>query len=368
MGIADFDKKYTDKGITQKLRDIKERGIILDSGLFGFNIAHGIGGVRTGAVMRVMGPPGVGKSSVTYRLLASGLAQGMSGFVCDMEGGVNPAILADTLEDAGLDPDDPNLPLRIISPVGNETEWGDKNYPTIERIVPLIETWIDDKNISPNGAVVIIDSVDGLAADAMIGSKVDDATVALISRRLKNWLRLYHYKIVQSKSLVIFVHQRSANITPMARDKEAFTGGNAVDHWSKVNLRLKDIGQEMVGGEQVGRKVKGIITKSKQGLPWRTFEYVIRFDVGPDNYTAVFEAAKKLGIIKTKGAWVEVPNIDNLVQGKDAVRDIWVNDHESFRCIEKLVMDQIGNNVDIVAPAAEGEDREQEEFNTTDDE
>lgn len=351
--IEDFDSKHGKT--TQMFSDIKPNPTLLDSGLFGFNVAHGIGGIKSGCVMRIMGPPHVGKSSISYRIVADALTKGMSAFILDMEGGFNPHVFEDTLADRGLDANDKSLPVRFISPLSESMEWGDDNYPTIERVIPMIESWIDSKIISPKGAVIVFDSVDGIASDRMIGSKVDDATIALVAKRLKQWLRMYHFKIVQSNSLVIFVHQASANISPMARDTETFTGGRALEYWSKLDLRLKDIGQDKEGDEVVGRKVRGFIKKSKQGVPWRTFEYSIRYDVGPDNYLAVFEAAKKLKII-TGTTWFTVPGMEDKIQGKEALRSYWMENPKDFYYIQELVLQS--GQVDAIAPKVE----EQEEF------
>lgn len=367
MNLKEFDKIYGEKkGMTRTLGSAMHREILLDSGIFGLNIAHGIGGIKTGSVMQIMGPPGVGKSSIAYRLIADGLQKGMSALVVDTEGGYNEEILMDTLEDYGVDPLDPDIHFRYATATnyrdakmkgGSVVQDSSKPVMTIEQIVPMIEEWIVSSEISPNGAVVVIDSLDFMMTDSQVGTTIDTATVALIARRMKDFLKKFIGTIRGTGSMIIFIHQVTSKIDPHARDTETFTGGNALKHASHFSLRLKDIGQEVAGDELVGRKIRGTIIKSKQGSCWRAFDYVIRHDCGPDNIGAVFEAAKTLNIIKVSGSWVTVPGSESPIQGKEAVRKYWMQNPDKLRYVENLVLDALKTeNIDEVAPKVDEEE------------
>lgn len=362
MNLAEHDEKYGKVGLTRKLGTMKTKSILIDSGLFGLNVAHGIGGLKTGSIVQLMGPPGLGKSSIAYRLVANGLMNGMSALIIDTEAGMNEPILMDTLEDYGVDPDDPDLPLRYATAtdfsemkhdkLGNVSSDDKRPVLTLERMIPMIQNWIESKDISPNGAVVVIDSLDFVIPESTVGSKVDDATVALMARRMKAWLRMYSGTIRGTGSMLVIVHQVSSKVDPKAHDQETFSGGNGIKHASHFALRLKDIGQEKVGDEIVGRRVKAMITKSKQGLAWRTFEYVIRYDVGPDNIGAVFDTALKLGVITGKG-WYEIPGVPDKIQGKEGVREYWMEHPENLRSVEKFVLDSLSSRSDVIAEIAQ---------------
>lgn len=372
MDLKDHDEKYGQQGLSRQLGSAYYKSILLDSGVFGLNIAHGIGGIKTGSVVQLMGPPGLGKSSIAYRLVANGMAAGMSGFIVDTEGGINEPILMDTLEDYGVDLTRPDLPLRFATATNlQDVKWKDgkpvqdnkKPILTLERIVPMIEDWVCSTKISPNGAVVVIDSLDFLLSDVMIGSTVDTATVALIARRMKFWLKSFVGTIRGSGSMLVFIHQVSSKIDPAAHDTETFTGGNALRHAAHFALRLKDIGQEKVGEDVVGRRVRAFITKSKQGLPYRTFEYVIRYDVGPDNIGAVFDYSKRLKLITGDGAWVTVPSSTGpqKINGKEKVRQYWMDNPAELRFMQDLVFQKVQGNLAEVAPAMSDEERVQYE-------
>jgi recombination protein RecA len=156
---------------------------------------------------------------------------------------------------------------------------------------------------------------------------------------MKQWLRMFSGTIKRTGSLVIFVHQVSSKIDAYAKDTETFMGGNALQHASHLDLRLKYMGQELEGNELVGRKVKAIINKSKQGNAFRTFQYVIRSDCGPDNVGAVYDAALQLKIIKASGSWVTIPGIEKPIQGKNNVRQFWLDNPSEFRHVEKMVLE-----------------------------
>ncbi len=372
MNLTEHDEKYGKKGLSRRLGSGYYNSVLLSSGVFGLDLAHGIGGIKTGSVVQLMGPPGLGKSSIAYRMVANGMKAGMSAFIIDTEGGFNEAILMDTLEDYGIDVNDPNLPFRYSlatslrglkrDKTGSFLQSDSKPVLTIERAVPMIEDWIISEEISPKGAIVVIDSLDFMLSDSMVGSKVDDMTVAIIARRMKLWLKTFIGTIRATGSMLIFVHQVSSKIDPHAKDTETFTGGNALRHAAHFALRLKDIGQELVGDEVVGRNVKAIITKSKQGLAWRTFSYTIRYDCGPDNIGAVFEAAVKLKIIKKSGAWFTLPDMPEAFQGKDSVRQFWLANPTSLRYTESLVLGEASAHAAELTPEAGADERLDDEI------
>jgi len=371
MDLKEHDDKYGKKGLSRQLGGGSYQSILLDSGVFGLNIAHGIGGIKTGSVVQLIGPPGLGKSSIAYRLVANGMKAGMSGFIVDTEGGFNEPILMDTLEDYGVDLTNPNLPLRYATATnlrdvkwvkGKPSQSAEKPIMTLERIIPMIEDWVISEDISPKGAVVVFDSLDFMLSDVMVGSTVDTATVALIARRMKHWLRSFIGTIRGTGSMVIIIHQVSSKIDPAAKDTETFTGGNALRHAAHFALRLKDIGQEKPGEEVLGRQVRAFITKSKQGLPYRTFEYVIRYDVGPDNIGAVFDYAKRLKVIQGD-SWVSVPTTTGIqkINGKEQVRQFWMSNPAELRHAESLVYQQVQTNLNEVAPSMSAEERAENE-------
>ena len=362
MDIKEFDSKYGDKGYSfAKPISVppSSKSILLDSGSLGLNIAHGTGGIKTGGLIRIMGQPGLGKSSLSARIMASGLAKGMSAMVIDTEGGINLNIIKDTLEDYGLDPDG-DLPFRYVE-ASNMREVNKTSKPimTFQRAIPMIEEWIVSKEISPNGAVVVIDSLDFLVPEQIVGGDVDQASVAVVARMMKNWLRKFMGTIRGTGSLIIVVSQVSSKIDAYAIDTETFSGGNALKHASSLDIRLKDVGQVAVQKELTGRKVKGMITKSKQGRPWRTFEYEIRGDVGPDRYLETVDIATALGIIEGK-TWAVIPATHNgsvKMNGREAIRKYFMEYPEEREFVETLIYDKLkgGDDTNIAPPMPEEE-------------
>src|SRR5260221_8183059 len=107
MTLDDFNDKYGDKGLgfIKPLSQFSKERKLIDSGSLTLNIAHGIGGIKTGCVIRIMGDAATGKTSLSLRIMSSCLSQGMSALYIDAEASLNEGILRDTLEDYGLDSD-----------------------------------------------------------------------------------------------------------------------------------------------------------------------------------------------------------------------------------------------------------------------
>lgn len=376
MDLNEFDAKYGSSGqnfahtVQAAYERLSQRRKLLSSGLITLDLAHGIGGIYTGALIRIMGSEGTGKSSLSYRILADGMSQGMSGLIIDTEGKLNLPILESSLIAQGLPGGDMTVgqsafPLRIITAPNMREVTKSKPFMTAERMFPVIEEWVKSDEISPDGAVVIIDSLDFLTTEDQVSKAVEANTVALIARQMKNWLRRFMGTVRGTGSLIIVISQVSANIHPAARDQEVFSGGNGVKHASSFSLRLKDIGQMLEGNELVGRKVQATITKSSQGRAWRRFEYVVRWDTGPDNYSAIIELAKRLGVLADK-IWMNIPlpgGGTQKVQGAGAARQFLIERPDVYHLVENLVLQAAqGASVAESVPEAEQVDVETDEL------
>lgn len=356
--MDDFVRQYGDEGLglVKPLKDIQKERILLDAGSFTLNISHGIGGVYTGSLIRLMGDAGVGKTSLACRIAASGISNGMRVLYIDAEAGLNEDILRDTLEDYEIDPDGENSPLIASASNLKEFKKGKRPVLTLQQVFPMAEKIILD---APKGAIVIFDSLDFIATDQSIEDPFTQMP-AIVARQMKAWLRRFSGTIKGTGSLVIVISQNSSTINSQSYDPTSFYGGNALKYASSLDIRLKDVGQELNGKELVGRKVKGVITKSKQGLSWRAFGYTIRYDTGPDRVSEVIEVGKQVGVIKGS-TWLEYPMPDNSLkktQGSENLRSILMADPELRIYLEKLILEQIkGNTI-----AQEVPDEEKQEY------
>lgn len=369
MSLEDFDKKYSDGlKFSYKLGQYKSRRYLLSTGILPLDLATGVGGVFTGGSIELMGQFGTGKSSISYNLMADGIRQGMNAMLIDSEGSLNEDIFLDVLEDHGVVVDSlKDIPFRHIPPSAlgdlpvkdGVSVQGSKNPAlTLERAVPMIHDFID-KSVSPNGAIIVVDSLDFILTDDIIGSTVDTPTVAVVARRMKHFLKGITGDLFKYGHLIVFVHQVSSKIDAHAIDTETFTGGNALKFHSSCSIRFKKIGQEKVGNEVVGENVRFFILKNKRGLSYKTGEYVIRSGIGPDDIGAVFEIAAKLGIIKKRGAWVTTPDGQNH-NGKEALRKYWDANRTELEYIRGLILDK-ARGIDISESMTDQEKSELDE-------
>lgn len=362
LSLEDFIKTYGDKkGFVRKITEPLGPSIFLSSGVIPLDLAHGIGpegGFRTGSIVRIMGAPGTGKSSMTYRMVANALLNGMSALIVDTEAKLNQPVLYSTLDSYGIDPNNPPMPL-LYATQSNLREGGEKF--TLEEVLPMANEWMKSSVISPNGALIVIDSVDSLAAAAQMEKELHEATVAITPKTLKNWTRIYKGTVVGTGSMWIFVHQAMANISPMAYEKEIFGGGYGIAHAADVEIVLKKIGKISVGSgddrEQLGDKIQFKIVKTAQGGNRHAVAVSqLRNDVGFDDAMDLITLGSlpASGVIKGT-TWLTFPKEDGSegrANGKEQLRELMYNDPELMKFLRGKIIESLRN----VQPEIEEDD------------
>lgn len=346
--VDEFLKKY--HKLIRPMSETHGSERIISTGLLALDVAHGIGGVRTGAVMRILGAPGVGKSSLTYRLIASGQLHGMTGLIIDTEAKFNYSVYCQTLESFGIDPDSPRQPILYTTQVSAHQAKKPSEMLTLETALPMIVDFMQP-SVSPNGAVIVLDSVDSIATADQMNKEVHEVTVGQAQRILKNFFRMYKATVVSTNSLLVFVHQAQANINPNSYQPVVYGGGYGLAHAAEFVISMAKIGRISEGTgeerEHLGDRIQIKIEKTTQGgRVYGTTVVPLRSDVGFDDAEIVIDYATQCGFIEASGIWLNLTGLDGKplkVQGKRNLRAILYEQPELMQHLTEQVRRKLFN-------------------------
>jgi recombination protein RecA len=126
----------------------------------------------------------------------------------------------------------------------------------------------------------------------------------------------------------------------MFGNPETTTGGNALKFYASVRLDIRRIAQIKDGDEAVGNRVKVKVVKNKVAPPFRAAEFDIIFGEGISKTGEILDLGVELGIVGKSGSWFSYNN-DKLGQGRDAVRQLLVDNPELANEIEVKIRAKI---------------------------
>jgi recombination protein RecA len=126
----------------------------------------------------------------------------------------------------------------------------------------------------------------------------------------------------------------------MFGNPEVTTGGNALKFYASVRLDIRRMTQLKDGDEAVGNHVKVKVVKNKVAPPFRAAEFDIIFGEGISKTGEIIDMGTELGIIQKSGSWYSYNN-DKLGQGRDAVKQLMVDNPEMAKEIEIKIREKI---------------------------
>ena len=105
-------------------------------------------------------------------------------------------------------------------------------------------------------------------------------------------------------------------------------------------LGIYDSAQIKDGEEAIGNRVKVKVVKNKVAPPFRAAEFDIIFGEGISKTGEILDMGTELGIVQKSGSWFSY-NSDKLGQGRDAVKQLLVDNPELSREIEVKIREKI---------------------------
>jgi RecA/RadA recombinase len=270
--------------------DLLDHGVLKSANIAVNEILHG--GLKRGTVTIVWGLPGCGKSCLAYETIAQ----------VQRDGGVAVILHAETMfpiETArmfGID-----LSKLIII----------QNFINAEIAMDsLFDLLSDDKGVPLNIVdLVVVDSVASMPPKAEV-EKVNEegfesCDMALLARLMSKFSRITNVSI--GKAAMLLINQVRSNIGGYGAP-QMMPGGHALNHLGDAIIYLSapkgadNIITEGTGKEKivVGHTVHMRMDKNKAGLgghPGQTGSYVVRYNVGTDTITPLYNSAVVYGLV-----------------------------------------------------------------------
>ncbi|CCH55711.1 recA protein [Fibrisoma limi BUZ 3] len=318
--IEKLDKAFG-KGTVMRLSESKVVDVpVISTGSLGLDLALGIGGVPRGRVVEIYGPESSGKTTLTMHCIAEAQkAGGMAAFI-DAEHAFD-RVYAEKL---GIDTNN----LLIAQP--------DNGEQALEIAEHLISSGAID--------IIVIDSVAALVPKAEIEGEMGESKMGLQARLMSQALRKLTGVINKTQCCCIFINQLREKIGVMFGNPETTTGGNALKFYASVRLDIRRIGQIKEGADNVvGNRVKVKVVKNKLAAPFKVVEFDIMYGQGISKVGEVLDLAVEMEIVKKSGSWFSYDG-NRLAQGRDAVKDLLLDNPELMADIENKIRAKINED------------------------
>src|SRR5205809_1591043 len=289
---------------------------VISTGSIGLDIALGVGGLPRGRVIEIYGPEASGKTNIATHVIAE----------AQKKGGICAIIDAEHAFDSGYAQ---KLGVDIDNLLISQPDYGEQGLEIADRLI--LSGAID---------VVVIDSVAALVPKGELEEEMGDSKMGLQARLMSQALRKLTATISKTNTVCIFINQLREKIGVMFGNPETTTGGNALKFYSSVRLDIRRMSQIKDGDEAVGNRVKVKVVKNKVAPPFRAAEFDIVFVEVISKNGEIVDMGVELGIIQKSASWFSYNN-DKLGQGRDAIKQLMIDNPELANEIETKIREKI---------------------------
>lgn len=293
---------------------------VIPSGSITVDLALGIGGYPRGRVTEIYGPESSGKTTLAIHAIAEAQKAGGIAAIIDAEHAFD-RFYAESL---GVDIDN----LLISQP--------DNGEQALEITENLIRSGAID--------IIVIDSVAALTPRAEIEGEMGDSKMGLQARLMSQALRKLTGTISKTGCVCIFINQLREKIGVMFGNPETTTGGNALKFYSSVRIDIRRSSQIKNADDVAGNRTKVKIVKNKMAPPFRRAEFDIMYGLGISKVGEIIDLGVELNIVKKSGSWFSYGET-RLGQGRDAVKDLLLDNPELMEELETKIKDAVQNPV-----------------------
>lgn len=329
LTIDKLEKTYG-KGAIMKLSDERVQDIpAISTGSLGLDIALGVGGIPRGRVIEIYGPESSGKTTLSMHCIAEAQKKGGLAAFIDAEHAFDKSYA----EKLGIDTEN----LLISQP--------DNGEQALEIAEHLIRSGAID--------IIVIDSVAALVPKGELEGEMGDSKMGLQARLMSQALRKLTGAINKTGCSCIFINQLREKIGVMFGNPETTTGGNALKFYASVRLDIRRVGQIKEGADNVtGNRTRVKVVKNKVAPPFKVVEFDIMYGQGISKVGEVIDIGVDLDIVKKSGSWFSYQDT-KLGQGRDAVKELLLDNPELMDEIEGKIKEKISGKVQPVAAEKE---------------
>ena len=299
---------------------------VISTGSLGLDVALGIGGFPKGRIVEIYGPEASGKTTIAIHAIAEAQKKGGICAIIDAEHAFDSAYAL-------------KLGVDVDSLLISQPDYGEQALEIADRLI--LSGAID---------VVVIDSVAALVPKGELEGEMGDSKMGLQARLMSQALRKLTATINKTNTICIFINQLREKIGVMFGNPETTTGGNALKFYASVRLDIRRMSQIKDGDEAIGNRVKVKVVKNKVAPPFKSAEFDIIFGEGISKTGEIIDMGVELAIIQKSGSWYSY-NTDRLGQGRDAVKQLLIDNPEMANEIERKIREKI-KEIQSGAPAS----------------
>ena len=313
-----LDKSYG-KGSVMRLGDEPVEKIeVIKTGSVTLNRALGVGGFPKGRVVEIYGPESSGKTTLAIHAIAEAQKIGGIAAIIDAEHAFDQFYA----KNLGVDIDN----LLISQP--------DNGEQALEIADNLIRSGAID--------ILVIDSVAALTPKAEIEGEMSDHQMGLQARLMSKALRKLTGSISKANTCCIFINQLREKIGVMFGNPETTTGGNALKFYSSVRIDIRRSSAIKNSDKVIGNRTRVKVVKNKVAPPFQQAEFDIMYGEGISKTGEIIDLGVELNIINKSGSWYSYGDT-KLGQGRDAVKEILVDNIELSEELENKIIEQLNN-------------------------
>jgi len=259
---------------------------VIPSGIPSLDKALGVGGYPQGRIGEVIGPAGVGKTSITLHAIASAQKHGGLCAFVDAEHALDPKLVRNMGKEVSVNPDK----ICLI-----QAFTGDDNLEIAEKLMKTNE--VD---------VCVVDSVSALLPKDMAEGEIGDTYIGLLARLMSKACMKLTPIANRTNTLLIFVNQIRHSIGKWGDDRIT-TGGEALSFYTTGRIKVE-------GGEAQKSRIiddKGVvighesdfqIVKNKLAAPWRKAKIDLIYGRGYNFISEVVTLGIDFGLIEQSGS------------------------------------------------------------------
>lgn len=266
---------------------------IVSTGIIGFDIALGVGGIRKGSIVELYGPESSGKTTLALQL-------------CKQYQKDKPVLYIDT---------ERTLTKETIESMGITENFYLMHVDNLERALGACKTVVQAGTFS----AIVIDSLAGLAPKAQIDGDIGDCHVGLFTRIMSDALSVLTPMLDNAECTLIIINQIRERIGVMFGNPEKTTGGRALKYYASVRLDMRRIESLKQRGEVIGNRTRVMVAKNKIATPLKEIEFDIIFGHGISVEGDIIDNAVEKDIVTKSGAWYLFDG-NKIGQGRENVK------------------------------------------------